>query len=69
MRSRVSVLGCLDAVDLRHPDVHDDQIGLELAGKVDRLPAVSGFGDDFVAKMGQHLAQVETDQRLIVGNR
>jgi len=37
--------GCGDAVDLRHPDVHEDNVGPQLFDTVNRLTAGSRLAD------------------------
>ena len=53
---------------LGHLDVEDDQVGPVLLGERDRLLAVAGLADDVVALLGEHLGQVEPDQRLVLGD-
>src|SRR6476620_3875330 len=58
--------GCLDAINLRHPDIHHHQVWLRFAGELDRLAAVSCLADHVVAEMIQHLTQVQANQGFIV---
>ena len=44
--------GCLQSVHDRHPDVHQDDIGLQLAGLADRVGAVGGLADHEQAWLG-----------------
>ena len=43
---REQLAGGLDAVHLRHPDVHQHHVGLQLVAHRDRLEAVAGDTDD-----------------------
>ena len=61
-------LGRGDAVEDRHLDVEDDQVGPVLLGQLDRLVAVAGLADDVVALLGEHLGEVHADQRLVLGD-
>src|SRR5450759_4039978 len=61
-------LGCFDAVHVRHLDVHDDDVGAQLARLVDRAAAIRHFAHYQVAQIGEHLPQVHADQRLVVGH-
>ena len=61
-------LGDRDAVHLRHLDVHDDDSGWSLRG-VRGGAAIAGLADHVVAKLGKHLAQIEPDQRLVIGDQ
>ena len=56
-----------DAVHLRHLDVHDDQVRLQLARELHRLFTVPRFTDDVVSLLGEELDEVEADERLIFG--
>src|SRR5262249_43461828 len=61
-------LADLDAVDLRHHDVEQDQVRLGLIGRRQRLGAV-GCGDDLVAvgrQTGPHDPEVG---RVVVGDQ
>ena len=60
-------LGGADAVHLRHVDVHDDQVGLQLAGELDRLFPIPCFADDVVSLLGEEFDEIEADERLIFG--
>jgi hypothetical protein len=61
--------GGRDAVHLRHLDVADDKVGLELLGQRDGLLAVGGLADDVETFFAQHLAQVETDESFVLGEQ
>jgi len=57
----------LDAVDPRHPDVHQQHVRMVTAGQFDRLLTIRRFADEFeVRGVVDHAAQPSTDQRLIV---
>src|SRR3954462_6974060 len=59
-------MGSAQAVDLtRHLDVHDDEVGLHLAGHLDGAPSVAGLPDDVVPQILEHLTQVKSRQRLV----
>ena len=62
------LLGGRDAVELGHLDIHDHQVGPQLGGQRDRGLAVSGLADDVEAVVAQDLDDVETDQRLVLGD-
>ena len=66
MRSSTMAAAAVDAVDLRHLDVHDHQVGAQLPGQLERLLAVAGLTGDDVALLGEHLGEVEADQRLVL---
>lgn len=40
--------GRLDAVDVRHSDVHEDNVGFDLAGQGDRCGTFGDLADDLV---------------------
>ena len=59
----------LEAVELRHADVHQDDGRVEAGGLVDRLEPVARFGDDFdVVFVGEEHAEAGADHRLVVGD-
>jgi hypothetical protein len=59
----------LDAVDLGHPDVHDDHVGPQLERQVDRLAAVGGLPHDLEVVLGaQHRLEPAAGQRVVVGD-
>ena len=62
------LLGRTDAVELGHLDVHDHQVGSQARRQLYRGLAVARLPDDVVALLGQHLDQVEADQRLVLGH-
>ena len=49
---REDLPGRLDAVHLRHPDVHEHHVGLELVDQPHRLQPVGGRADDLHALLG-----------------
>ena len=57
----------LEAVQLRHLDVEEDQLGVELADRLDRLEAVGAFADDLdVGVVSQVFAQQRARQVFVV---
>src|SRR4051794_21871290 len=54
-----------ETVHDRHLDVEDDQIGPQVLGQPDRRLTVRGLADDVVALFDEHLAQIQTDERLV----
>ena len=59
----------LEAVEQRHRDVHDDDVGPE-RGQLHRLPAVVGFADDLDLAVGKEQgAQALADDRVVVGQQ
>ena len=60
----------LDPVDARHPDVHQDHVGLELGREAHRLRAVLGLADDLevVARL-EDQAEAAAHERLVVGDQ
>ena len=62
--------GRLDPVQLRHPDVHQDHVGLELGGQTHRLGAVLGLADDLeVRSRLDDQPEAAADERLVVGDQ
>src|SRR5205807_1330501 len=61
--------GGFEAVDLRHLDVEQIEVGLALACELDRLPAIGGRTDRLVAKGAEALRETEGDQRIVVGDK
>jgi len=43
---------CLDAVEVGHPDVHEDDVRPEARGEVDSLAAIARFPDDLEVLLG-----------------
>src|SRR6478609_150371 len=64
----VQLFGGGQAVEDRHLDIHDDEVGLDLLGQLDGLLAVAGLADDVVALLSEHLDEVETDEGLVLGD-
>src|SRR5262245_62560200 len=57
----------LDAVQERHADIQDDDVGLKSERFLDSLTAVAGLGDDFPpGLLLENLAEPLTHQRVIV---
>ena len=67
MRALGDPLSGADAVEDRHLDVEDDEIGAVLVGEGDGSLAVAGFTDDLPALFFEHLLEIESDQRLVLG--
>ena len=57
-----------DAVEHRHLDVEDDEVGPQLLRELDRLLAVGGLTDDVVALFLEHLFEVEPDEGFVLGD-
>ena len=57
-----------EAVQERHRDVQDDDVGLELLGGVDEGPPVGDLADDVVVSREQFLEGAE-EERVIVGEQ
>ena len=59
--------GRLDAVDDRHQQVHDDDIGPQLGDEGDRRRAVGGLADDLeVVVQAEEVAHAAADHRVVV---
>src|SRR5205823_5515286 len=58
----------VEPIERGHLDVHDDDIGTCLARQAHGGRAVAGLADHLIPERGEHLPQVEPDQRLIVRN-
>ena len=56
------------AVEDRHLDVKDDQIGTLADRELDRRLTVTRLADDLVVLFLEHLLEVEPDQRLVFGD-
>ena len=64
------VAGGLDAVELRHADVHEHHRRAEAGGLLDGLDAVGGFGDHVdVGLAREQQAEAGADHRLVVGDK
>src|SRR4051812_10765226 len=62
--------GRLDAVDARHVEVHDDHVGLQLAGALDRLRPVGGGADELdVVDRRDEPAEALADHAVVVGEQ
>ena len=60
----------LDPVEVRHPDVHEDDVGAQCLGGVDRGEAVGGFADDLEVGLGvEDDAEAGADELLVVGDQ
>ena len=62
------LLGCGDAVELGHLDVHHDEVGTQVGRELDGGLAVSGFTDDVEPVVAEDLHDVEADERLVLGD-
>jgi hypothetical protein len=59
-----------EAVQQRHPDVHQDDVGLPGPGQVHGLDAVGRFPDDIDAGLaGQNHPESGPDQPLVVSDQ
>src|SRR4051794_8048507 len=56
----------LDAVELRHPNVHHDEVGAQLRGELDGRLTVTRFADDVESVVAQDLDDVEPDEGLVL---
>ena len=59
----------LDAVELGHAHVHEDDVGLELAGQAHRLGAVARLADDRQPRALEQLAEIEPDDRFVFADQ
>ena len=57
-----------EAVHAGHTDVENGQVGLVIAHERDGFVAAAGLADDVVALLLEDLLEVETDDRLVLGN-
>jgi hypothetical protein len=57
-----------DTIQVRHLDVHDQQVWAKPPREVHGGPAISGFANDIVSEVRQHLSQIESDQGFIIGD-
>ena len=65
--SRPEQLEHLEAVELRHLDVEEHQVGRELGHRLDGVEAVAAFGHNRDARMrAEKLAHDRARQRLVV---
>jgi len=64
--SNSQLLSGADPIELGHTNIHDDEIGTQSVSKLDRLTAVARLTDNVISEMRQHLAQIHTNERLIV---
>jgi len=59
--------GRLEAVDTRHPDIHQNHIGAQCRNHGERLEAVGGLADHLQSRLGLHDQPVASPhERLIV---
>ena len=60
----------LDAVELGHADVHQDDVGLQPLGLLDGVEAVGGLADDLEVVLGvEDHAEPGAHERLVVGDQ
>ncbi len=60
----------LDPVELGHADVHQDDVGLQPLGLLDRVEAVGGLADDLEVILGvEDHAEPGADERLVVSDQ
>jgi hypothetical protein len=62
---------CVEAlgrVRRRHPDVHDRQVGLVLAGETEQLVGVAGLADDVVAGPAEQARESLAKEDVVVGD-
>lgn len=58
-----------EAIEHRHLDVEQDEVGVELGDQLERVLAVPGFSDDQnVRDLAQLFAQHPSRQRFVVDN-
>src|SRR6185312_8621219 len=71
IRGRLANLsGCLNAVDARHIDAHDDNVRLCLNCQLDRVDPVVGFAaNDKISARPQQGAQTASDQNMMVSQK
>ena len=63
------LLGRGQTVELRHPDVHQHDLGLDEGRLADRLVAVLGLGDDLDVALGlQDHPEAGAHELLVVGD-
>src|SRR6185436_2046529 len=60
--------GGLDPVEARHLHVEDGELGLRGLRQSDGFLAVSGLGADLVPRALENVAEVEADDRLVLGD-
>ena len=68
IRSPAICSAARQAVEDRHLDVEDDQVGAQLRRPVDGLLPVADLGDDRVPLLLEHLLEVEADECLVLGD-
>ena len=55
-------------VHARHLDVEDREVGIQLAYELDRVVAAAGLADHLVTLFLEDLLEVQTDDRLVLGD-
>jgi hypothetical protein len=58
--------GHFDAVEPRHPDIDDQQVGAVLLGQANRFEPVGRLGDNGHAGLLQQASQPPTDDAVVV---
>jgi hypothetical protein len=66
-----AIMACrLNAVHIRHLQIHQDDIGLALDGQVDRFPTSGRFAHDFgVGRRPEQCLEAIAKELVIVGNQ
>ena len=60
----------IHARHLRHGEIEQQNVGPQRAHHVERFDTIFGFGDDLHLAVGlQHVAQPNSNDRMIVGNQ
>ena len=67
-KQALELAGGIEAIQVRHPDIHDDDVGLELFGLCDGFTAGGGLAADFPTGMDlDEVAETASDDFVIVG--
>ena len=68
--SRDDLARGLDAVEIRHGDIHNDHPGVQLPGQPHRGPPILGLGHHFqIGLLLQQKAESLTDNLVIIGDQ
>ena len=60
----------LDAVQLRHGDIHHHHVGLQLGGQFQRLAAIAGLADDLhIGLLGKDHLEPPPHHRVVVSQQ
>ena len=65
---RLQLLACVEPVEQRHADVHDDELGLQLCGGFQQRPPVRDRADDIEFGL-QQMLQRFGHQHVIVSEQ